>query len=266
MFTFPIGFMSSVDGGGNNFPDMSYSGNSLSTATQVSNLIGGMRAAKNGQHIYASSTSAIYQYDMTAWDLSTASYASKSLNTSLRDADCRGFCFNAAGTKVYAGARNSNEIIQYNLSTPWDLSTASNSGALSVSAQVTAPEDVFLGNADSTLFVLDGIVLYQYDLSTPGTVSSGTYSGNSTTLTGMASGPGFAVSDDGKFVYGLTSGDVITEFELTTSWVATGATATGNTLNVSAQSTSSRFVDIHNAAGKLYMGENALELIYEYST
>jgi hypothetical protein len=112
----------------------------------------------------------------TAFDLSTATYNNSSLDMSAQlDGNCRSISFGDNGTKLYAtgfGASYVNpKIVQYNLSTAYDLSTATYSGNSITYQKVTTAKI----NADGTKMLiatyrLDEVYLFTlstaYDLST----------------------------------------------------------------------------------------------------
>jgi DNA-binding beta-propeller fold protein YncE len=79
-------------------------------------------------YIAGASTDDVYQYTLsTAWDLSTASYASKNLAVS-GFTNLSGCMFNDDGTVLFVTEYNTETIKQYNLSTAYDISTATDSG------------------------------------------------------------------------------------------------------------------------------------------
>tara|TARA_R100000808_G_C2153861_1_gene164467 strand:+ start:94 stop:3549 length:3456 start_codon:yes stop_codon:yes gene_type:complete len=70
----------------------------------------------------------VYQYSLsTAWDISTASYDSVSLdaNTAGTGGTTYGINFKTDGTKLYISERTNQRIHEFALSTAWDISTAS---------------------------------------------------------------------------------------------------------------------------------------------
>ena len=73
---------------------------------------------------------AIYQYTLsTAFDVSTASYANKSLDLTVQDSqtNMRAMDFKSDGTKVYIFETSRQHVREYSLSTAWDISTAGGS-------------------------------------------------------------------------------------------------------------------------------------------
>jgi len=98
-------------------------------------------------------TANIYEYNLsTAFDISTASF-SQSFDVSNQEGIPDGLEFNKQGTKMYiTGVENAN-IYEYNLSTAFDISTASFSQSFDVSNQDTNPEDVALNNNEDKIYI-----------------------------------------------------------------------------------------------------------------
>jgi len=79
----------------------------------------------------------VWQYSLsTAFDITTASYDNVTFNPSSQDTNPMGIAFNTDGTKMYLVGTNSDLVLQYSLSTPWDVSTASYDN-VSISAPAT---------------------------------------------------------------------------------------------------------------------------------
>ena len=106
----------------------SYSNKSFSVASQ-DGVPRDVRFKPDGTIMYVIASTApdsVYQYTLsTAWDVSTASYANKSLNVQSQSANPAALVLSPDGTKVYVGGHNNITVFQYNLSTAWDLSTGS---------------------------------------------------------------------------------------------------------------------------------------------
>jgi hypothetical protein len=85
---------------------------------------------------FNSSNAPVYQYAMsTAWDLSTASYSSKSFSTGLGSK--RGVEFSQDGVYMYISGANT-VIDRFSLSTPWDVTTAGSKQSVNVSGSLSA--------------------------------------------------------------------------------------------------------------------------------
>lgn len=81
----------------------------------------------DGTKLYglSNSTETVYQYTLsTAWNITTASYASKSVGVSVGSGyDRFGIWFNGTGTRMWTGTSD-NKLFRQTLSTPYDVSTA----------------------------------------------------------------------------------------------------------------------------------------------
>jgi hypothetical protein len=95
-----------------------------------------------------------YQYSLSvAWDISTASYAFKSLTLRNIGAVARDLHFKQDGTELYVVTRGF--ITQYTLSTAWDLDTAS------YTTQFNGPaENTYLDQILNIDFDADGLTMY----------------------------------------------------------------------------------------------------------
>jgi len=132
-----------------------YSSKFLSVAGETT-LMEAMEVSADGTKVYAADKGGVvYQYTLTsAWDISTASYSSKSLDTSGRTTTIKGCTISSDGTKFYVCDPFTNDVDQYNLSTPYDLSTGSYaSKTVDLDSEDAVIQGVFLGNTDATLFV-----------------------------------------------------------------------------------------------------------------
>jgi hypothetical protein len=100
----------------------------------------------------------VYQYTLsTAGDISTASYASKSMDFSSEDVSMFSIYITPDGLKLFMyGITADRSVYEYDLSTAWDVSTGSYSG----NSFATGPE---LSNGASVTFGKDGSKMYASD-------------------------------------------------------------------------------------------------------
>ena len=89
-------------------------------------------------------TDSVFQYTLsTAWDISTASYDSKSFSLSAQDTSNQGIFMRQTMALNYILWRQMIQVYQYTLSTAWDISTASyDSKSYSVNSEETTPTEV----------------------------------------------------------------------------------------------------------------------------
>ena len=144
----------------------------------------------------------INEYTLTApFVLSTAAFANVTFSVSNQDESPEGMAFSNNGTKMFVIGDDGNDINEYTLSTPFDLSTASYAGddeRFSVSGRETTPQGMAFSNDGTKMFVIGdvGNDVNEYTLSTPFDLSTASYdnddekilhlgTGNSTTRHGI---------------------------------------------------------------------------------
>jgi DNA-binding beta-propeller fold protein YncE len=144
------------------------------------------------------------------WNISTASYVQ---SISVGDARPANIFFMPDGAKLYVVGSNSTRVREYNLSAPWDLSTA------------TFLQSVYLGGSPFGLFFKpDGAKMYvvdrstttvrEYNLSTPWDVSTASYFQN----VAVAASRGLFFKPDGAKMYVVDQGGSVKEYNLSTPW------------------------------------------------
>jgi len=249
------------------------SGATLIVASQIAVPEGGC-ISPDGFHFYVVGGSGGYQYTMTtAWDLSTATYASKSFAFSAQDSGARDIYMNDDGTKIYMAGNTTDFIFEYDLGTAYDISTCVyNSISLDIGSEA--------GSVSGLTFSVDGTMLYtatdsadvifQYALSTGWDLSTASYTSKSYTTTEVASLRGIAFSSDGLRLFALdeTNGEKdVNEYALSTAWdVSTASFSSIEFLTVDTNPNAIRF----SADGsKMYIvdysgASNAA--VYQYTT
>lgn len=116
----------------------------------------------------------IYRFSL-AYDLSTASFDSV-VTTITDDSAPTDMEFNDDGTKMYILGDTNNSLLEYYLSTAFDPSTATLENSLSLGTSITGPQGFSFSQDGSSFFLVDNaqIRFYQFDLTTPFDVSTGT--------------------------------------------------------------------------------------------
>jgi DNA-binding beta-propeller fold protein YncE len=125
-------------------------------------------------YVLGNGNDTIFQYTLsTAWNVSTASYASKSFSAASQDNQVQGMSFKPDGSELYVVGYTNDTIYKYSLSTAWDISTASyTSTSFSVSTQEANPSAIAFNN-DGTKMYIGGLTnaVYQYSTATPATIT-----------------------------------------------------------------------------------------------
>lgn len=178
----------------NNYSVVGMSYDSVSTnITQDANA-NGMFAKPDGTKFYivGYTNDEVYQYSLSvAWDASTITYDSVSFSISSQTTTPSGLHFKPDGTKMYIGADNAGLILQYTLSTPWDMTTASyDSVSFNMNAQSDRPSGLWFDQLGYKMFVISGgapatvqNTIFQYSLSTAWDISTASYDSKSLDVT-----------------------------------------------------------------------------------
>jgi hypothetical protein len=121
------------------------------------------------------STNSVYLYNLTTgFDLSTASYSSTSFSVASQETSTRGLSFNQDGSKMIIVGITNDTVYQYNLTTGFDISTASYSSlSFSVASQATVPLGI-TGNSDlSKFYIVENTADNVYEYTVPSTLALG---------------------------------------------------------------------------------------------
>jgi hypothetical protein len=128
--------------------------------------------------MYVAGQGTAFQYTLTtAFNVSTASYASKSFSFSSQDSAVQGVVFNTDGTKMYMVASSTDKVFQYTLTTAFDLSTVSYaSKSFVIGSQEANPGGLTFNTTGTKMYIIgETPAVYQYSLSTAFDVSTASY-------------------------------------------------------------------------------------------
>lgn len=111
-------------------------------------------------------TRRVYQYTLsTPWDLTTLSYDSVFLNIDPQTSGARGITFTDDGKSIFVIDISADEIFQYDLPTPWELTSGAYTGNSLATSPNSTPTGVVMGNSNSTIFTIDlAQSVFQYSL------------------------------------------------------------------------------------------------------
>jgi len=125
----------------------------------------GLAFKTDGTKMYTIQNGTVYEYGLsTAWDISTLSYTTSFSMTS-QDGNSQEIDFSSDGTKMFYLGGTSNIIYQYDLSTAWDVSTASYSNtSFSVNSQDIYARGICFGDSGKTMYMIgtNNDTVYQY--------------------------------------------------------------------------------------------------------
>jgi DNA-binding beta-propeller fold protein YncE len=249
--------------------DISTAGRGVTTST-VLNITypESVYLSPDGMKMYLPSSvgDKIAQYNLTsAWDISTAGYY-QSTSTAKQETYPRGVFFNPDGTKMYVTGDNTNSILQYNLTSAWDISTAGYYTFASVAAGSIARGNVFFDSDGLKMYVVNDTAntIARYDLSIAWDITTASASPVASTSTAAqdATPTGVFLKNDGTKMYvtGDTN-DRVYEYNLTSAWDISTAGYYQSTSTV-ANCFGNFF---KNDGTKMFILRNTTHTIYEYN-
>jgi len=210
----------------------------------------------------------VNEYDLsTAWDLTSASYL-QNFSVAAQEATPQSIFFKPDGTKMYVIGFTGDDVNEYNLSTAWDVSSASYLQNFSVAAQETTPTGIFFKPDGLKMYILGytGKDVNEYDLSTAWDVSTASYLQNFS-VAAQESGPnGIFFKPDGLKLYVIgNTGDDVNEYDLSTAWDISSASYLQN-FSVVAQEANPQGIFFKPDGTKMYVIGFTGEAVWQYST
>jgi len=204
---------------------------------------------------------------VTGYSLANASYDSVSFSVAAQDTAPAGLFFKPDGLKMYVVGLAGDDVNEYNLSTAWDVSTASYLQNFSVAAQETSPYDIFFKPDGTKMYIVGSVGddVNEYNLSTAWDVSSASYVQVFSVSAQDTDPIGLFFKPDGLKMYVVgNAGQDINEYNLSTAWNVSTASYLQN-FSVAAQDSSPAGLFFKPDGLKMYVVGNAQDEINEYS-
>ena len=217
----------------------------------------------------------------TAWDISSASY-SQNFSVSAQDTSPTGIFFKSDGTEMYITGSQNDSVYQYNLTTGWDVSTASYDSALSFNSGSGSPgeglpEDIHFKSDGTKMFMVGGVgdKIQEYTLSTAWDLSTATWAGSSenfSTAPQDSAPKGVFFKSDGTKMFLIgQAGDALHQYDVSTAWDVSTASftypskdfynfETPTSLNISGTG-----LHFKPDGTKMYISDTSFDAIFEYS-
>ncbi|MCR9252426.1 MAG: cadherin domain-containing protein, partial [bacterium] len=188
---------------------------------------------------FANGQSGSLTYSTTS-DISTSDYNGDNFNISSQTTSPRCVQISPDGTRVFVVSNNpSNSVLQYNLSTPHDITSASYSGnALNVNAQESSPQGITFSKDGTYMYLVGDENNAQpvvYTLSTPFEISTASYnSGNNMQHLTLPNngGSGVAIRNNGRRIFVALNNEFIRQYNLGTAYDLTSASDPGISIDV----------------------------------
>lgn len=119
----------------------------------------------------------VNEYNLsTAWDVRTSSYL-QTLSISGQGTSARGLFFRSDGLKMYVVFDGNETVAEYDLSSAWNISTASYLQNFSVAGENTQPRGIFFKPDGLKMYVAGGTAdeVNEYDLSSAWNISTASF-------------------------------------------------------------------------------------------
>lgn len=215
----------------------------------------------------------IFQYTLsTAWDVSTATYASKTTTTTT---GAKGFWIKPDGTRFWICEDDTSgpnyRIIPFDLATPWDISTTVPVGfAYDFSGVTTRGSDIVFKSDGTKLLLLSLTKLVTFSLSTPWDISTMSVSSEYTLtgFTGFSYFSGLGVDPTGGkiYIYNINgTDDGLEQFNLTTPWEASSIERPGLKYVTPIGSESFGLYIADDGSGFYTAIQSSPEIVYQYN-
>ena len=171
-------------------------------------------------------------------DGASACDGSSSLSVEVYDASgqeyyLNGLTFSNDGRKMYVVGHGNDEVFEYTLSTPFDITTTSYNASFYIGSEQSNPEGLTFNNDGTKMFIIGRgnwpTNIFEYTLSTGFDITTASYSGNSL-ATSSAEPPGYGLrfSSDGLKMFFLGQiNDRIYKYSLTSPFDLSTATYDG---------------------------------------
>lgn len=254
-------------------PDLanaSYDSVSFSVAGEEPNPTS-LSFSSDGTKVYTVGTvnDTVIEYALsTAWDISTASYQ-QGFSVNTQDIAPVGLFFKPDGSKFYIAGNATDSIYEYNLSSSWDISSATYVQSFGVSSQDTIPQGVFFKSDGSKMFVAgtSNDSIYEYSLSVAWDISTASYVQGFSVASEDTSPSDlfFSPSGDVLFITG-TTGDSVYEYALSTAWDISSASYSSVSFSVASQASIPQGIFFKSDGSKMYVSDSVTDTIYQYST
>ena len=205
---------------------------------------------------------------MAAWDITSYLYSGTSLNIGGQTDQPRDIVFKDDGAKLFVADESGDTVLEYALSTAWDISTATFTASFSIASQEVLVEGLAFGNSGAKMYVIgaDGDDVNEYDLSTAWDVTSATFNQlfDVSAQDGTPKSIKFSTAGTKMFILGAI-GDDINEYTLSTAWDVSTASFV-DAFSIASQTTGPQSMAFGDSGSKVYVADQSTVYEYDLST
>jgi len=208
----------------------------------------------------------VYEYNLdTPWDIDSASYDDKFFSIGTETGSPTDIYFRSDGYKMYISESSGDRVYEYDLTTPWDIDSASYDDKFADVGESTVPTAVEFSNTGYRMYVSDWNTdnIFQYDLAVAWDVSTATYNDDYFFSGGGTNPPAIRFNPEGTQLF-LISGGYVNGYELSTAWDITTVVYSGNRLSINVIENSYSGFYIGNNGTMLYAIESYIDTVRQY--
>lgn len=210
-----------------NVADLVFTFNNSAFGNGNASAVANASSASSGYGIVFKELQSV-MYSAEGYDISDLTFINSFSTTSETDTPV-GLAFNTDGTKLFVTTYNQDVIIQYSLSSPYNVTTGVTlDGTFDVSSEEGSPYDITFNNDGSKVYIAGPISdkVHQYSLSTPFDITSTVTLEGNFSITNVVS---VAFSSDGTRMFTTSTSTGINQYTLSTPYDITGTvTLVGN--------------------------------------
>jgi hypothetical protein len=223
----------------------------------------------NGDRMYilGGSNDAIFEYELgTSYDIATATLTDN-LDISSEDTLPGGILFNNTGSKLFLVGRSSDAVYEYDLSTDFDVSTATlnATNTLSISGKEKNATGMFFDDDGDRLFIVgtSGKDINLYTLSNAYDLSTASFTSNTSIITEDTSPQDvfFSATGNKLFITG-NEGNDFTEYSLSSNFDVTTKTPISEAHSLTIELTIEG-ISFNNDGSKMYTIGSSRDFIVE---
>ena len=174
--------------------------------------------------------------------------------------------FNSNGSKFFMLGSSGDRVYEYNLSTTWDISTATYNTSFSIATEENDPRSLVFGNSGYDMYVVGSTNdnVYRYSLTVPWGITTAnlTQTFNIAAYEGTPGGIAFHSAGSNLYLVGSAS-DRVHQFNLAVAWDLSTASYLQN-VSVAAQESAVTEIAFNSTGTRMYVVGITNDTVYEY--
>jgi len=219
--------------------------------------------------VVGNSANAIHEYALsTGFDISTASFT-QSFSVASQSTAPSGIAFKPDGTIMFVAEAYNSTILQYALSSAFDVSSASYTHNFNVASQEADVRGVAF-NSDGTVMLITGIGgddVNEYALSSAYDVSSASFTDLFSIASQETNPQDLLFNSDGTTMWIVgDDNDALIQYTLTSGFDVSTASYTSTGSSLASQDTSPMGMAFNSDGTKLYVVGQQNDAVYQYAT